>query len=193
MVNQWIIADNSNVWNANLPSFPESKSVGNCVTIFYNVYFGRDHNLTLSIVREQLEFISQTHHLLNATILFVPIGNFTYYPSCKGQNCKKNQKVETGDEVITLQHLYNHCLERQNEQVIYLHSKGSFHPRFENDLLRRLLTRSVVSQQCNLEQNTKNLTSEFSLCNVCSARFSPYPHWHAPETCGEHAVVTFLN
>jgi hypothetical protein len=149
------------------------------VTIFYNVFFGGNQSLTLSIVREQLDYISQNEHLDNATIQFVLIGNNSYHPNCTNQICNIYKRVESGDEVINLQLLYEHCLERQNEQVIYLHSKGSFHYSTENELLRHLLTRSAVSKECILENNQTNSSNESSSCNICSARFSPMPHWHA--------------
>jgi hypothetical protein len=161
-----------------LYSTTSEKSQHSSMTIFYNVFFGNDQNLTLSIIREQMDIISQNHHLYNATIQFVVIGNNTFYPTCKNQICNVNKRLDTGDEVSTLQLLHDHCLERRNEQVIYLHSKGSFHRTPENDLLRPLLTRAAVSKECVL-QNHNSSTNVSSSCNICSSRFSPYPHWHA--------------
>jgi hypothetical protein len=50
-----------------------------------------------------------------------------------------------------------------------MHSKGSFHPSEENDILRKFLTRGVLSEEC------ENMPST---CNVCSSRMSPLPHPH---------------
>jgi hypothetical protein len=149
------------------------------VTVFYNVFFGDDMNLTTSIVQEQLDEVSSNNHLQNASIKFVVIGNNLFKPRCTKRHCEVIKSVATGDEDITLQILFDYCALHQNEQVIYMHTKGSYHPSTENNLYRRLLTRSVLSKECILQQNHSTNDNQ-SLCNVCSARFSPYPHWHAP-------------
>lgn len=63
--------------------------------------------------------------------------------------------------------------ESKKHNVIYLHSKGSFHANEENNHLRNLLTISALSNECYEGLNSMT-------CNVCSARFSPLPLWHTP-------------
>jgi hypothetical protein len=94
--------------------------------------------------------------------------------------CKSNEKCslllhkEEEDELDTLQELHKYCTNNPQDSVIYIHSKGSFHPKIENTLLRRLLTKAVFSDACT------SFTTDDNSCNICSARFSPLPHWHAP-------------
>jgi hypothetical protein len=164
------------IFNENLAgAIRESPSV----TIFYNVFFGSNLNLTVAIVKEQLEDISRFDHLKNVTIKFVVIGNDVFDPKCNNRICETIKRDATGDEKLTLQFLHNHCVKHPEQQVIYLHTKGSYHSKPENNLFRRLLTKSAVSKDCILQH--KNKIGDTSLdCNVCSARFSPYPHWHSP-------------
>ena len=76
-----------------------------------------------------------------------------------------------GSEMLTLYSLWRYCKQNIGSKVIYLHSKGSFHPKRSNDLLRNLATRAALSKECS---------SIPSSCNVCSSRFSPFPHPHSP-------------
>ena len=79
-----------------------------------------------------------------------------------------------GNEVDTLQKLWEFCNNNsqnnlEQQMVVYLHSKGSFHPSEDNDNLRRFLTRGALSHECaTLPHN----------CTVCSSRMSPIPHSH---------------
>ena len=75
-----------------------------------------------------------------------------------------------GDEAITLHSLWEFCRNNpQTEKVVYLHSKGSFHPSRSNNNLRRFITAGALSKECALVGES---------CNVCSSRFSPLPHPH---------------
>jgi hypothetical protein len=77
-----------------------------------------------------------------------------------------------GDEAETLGLLWQDCKDHLvAEKVVYLHTKGSFHPSEDNDKLRRFLTRGALSEEC------ANLQSS---CNVCSSRMAPSPHPHTP-------------
>ena len=74
-----------------------------------------------------------------------------------------------GSEFETLWYLWRHCQDHPTDKVVYLHSKGSFHPSETNNKLRRFLTRGALSQEC---------ANAPSSCNVCSSRISPIPHPH---------------
>ena len=79
------------------------------------------------------------------------------------------QHLDEGSELVTLTSLWRHCLGNQDDIVVYLHSKGSFHPSAENDQLRRFITRGALSPEC---------ASLPSTCDVCASRMSPVPHPH---------------
>ena len=57
----------------------------------------------------------------------------------------------------------------ESAKVIYLHSKGSFHPKKENDRLRIFLTCGALSQECSTLPSSDP-------CNVCSSQMSPVPY-----------------
>jgi hypothetical protein len=63
-----------------------------------------------------------------------------------------------------------------------MHTKGSFHDSPQNTILRQFLTNAIFSDACLAFGNDDE-------CDVCSARFSPLPHWHTSgnmwiATCG---------
>jgi len=86
------------------------------------------------------------------------------------ENTTLPQHDEKGWEPQTLRLLWQQCKINTHDKIVYIHSKGSFHPNNDNDLLRRFLTRGALSEECS------NLPSS---CNVCSSRMSPIPHPHA--------------
>jgi hypothetical protein len=79
-------------------------------------------------------------------------------------NCVHLNHYQKGDEVYTLQALYEYCY-RQHicqtatlyHRVAYLHNKGSFHSTPENAKLRIPLTQSVNSASCWNESSQSNL------------------------------------
>jgi hypothetical protein len=81
------------------------------------------------------------------------------------------QHDKEGNEFESLGLLWDYCKSHLKQKIVYLHSKGTFHPSEQNDNLRRLLTRGVLSEECS------NLPD---ICNVCSFRMSPIPHVHTP-------------
>merc|ERR1712129_91196 len=76
-----------------------------------------------------------------------------------------------GWEFLTQEELWKYCQRNPVEQVAYIHSKGSYHASMMEDVWRRFLMRGVASEEC------QNMTTK---CNVCSSRFSPFPHQHVP-------------
>ena len=137
------------------------------IPVFYNLFVNNeeDASLVMDIVSEQKSFFMPEYHksfyvqsmggiqlnITNATIL--------------GHRPK-------GNEVITLHSLWEFCKKNpETEKVVYLHSKGSFHPSPENTILRKFLTAGALSEECALVGTQ---------CNVCSTRFSPLPHPHTP-------------
>ncbi|KAG7341596.1 hypothetical protein IV203_023549 [Nitzschia inconspicua] len=77
-----------------------------------------------------------------------------------------------GSEIITLRSIYDYFQKYPTRKAIYLHSKGSYHPEPENEVLRQFLTRGALSEAA--------ANANPSQCNVVSSRFSPTPHPHTP-------------
>lgn len=85
------------------------------------------------------------------------------------ENATILQHDDEGDESQTLGLLCQHCVENPSDTVVYLHSKGSFHAKEENNRLRRFSTRGALSEECAHVPDQ---------CNICSSRFSPLPYPH---------------
>lgn len=135
------------------------------IKVFYNVYANPADDAAFQrakdIVKEQRALLE--HH----QVFIRSIGG-----RFKVDNATHIQHDEEGSEFGTLKLLWDHCLnetDNPNEKVVYLHNKGSFHPKKKNDLLRKWLTRAALSKEC---------ATMPSSCNVCSWRFSPLPHPH---------------
>mmetsp|Transcript_32255 Transcript_32255/g.48659 ORF Transcript_32255/g.48659 Transcript_32255/m.48659 type:complete len:126 (+) Transcript_32255:527-904(+) len=80
--------------------------------------------------------------------------------------------LHKGDEVDTLQALWQHCVAHPHEIVSYFHDKGSFHNTSENVKARRLGTKSTFHFHAD-----SILRNNLHECNVCTARFSTQPQY----------------
>lgn len=78
---------------------------------------------------------------------------------------------QEGSEMITLHSLWEYCSINNDAKVVYMHSKGSYHPSLDNSNLRAFLTVGALSRDCLDLPDT---------CNVCASRVSPVPHPHIP-------------
>ena len=165
------------------------------VHIFYNLFTksSEDEDRVRTIVEEQFALVDPTIHEPNVTITSIghrlplvdaSLGNASYHIG---------QHYEEGDEYLTLHALWKYCKTTQQQQhtnnknakVVYLHSKGSFHPNANNDRLRDFLTHGALSSQCANLPDT---------CNVCSSRMSPFCPIHTRlGTCGWQNVSTYPN
>lgn len=149
------------------------------IPVFYNLFVldEADHNETMRVrdlVNEQMSYLIPDIHY---PVYVHSIGKELPIP-----NTELLGHHPVGEESVTLHSLWQYCQKHKEKKVVYLHSKGSFHNTEENDLLRRFITRSVLSRKCaykDKHENSQNGTtiSSFS-CNVCSSRFSPFPHPH---------------
>ena len=135
------------------------------IRIFYNLYIpsSGDEERVLNIMKEQ--FANMDPEIHDANVLIISIG---HRPS-KIVNESILEHFNEGNEDRTLHALWKYCRASNNRhvRVVYLHSKGSFHPNEANNLLRRFLTEGALSQECAILPDT---------CNVCSSRMSPLPH-----------------
>lgn len=146
---------------------------GNSVVVFYNLFCKSTSDVARvsKIAREQFQWlISGVHRHVYVSSIGVHLPSLSNLTTASSKIVLR-RKEESGDEVITLQELWSYCHERPFEKVVYLHSKGSFHPGRQNARLRRALSLSALSRDCaELPQQ----------CNVCSMRMSPFPHAHTP-------------
>merc|ERR1712232_1058917 len=106
------------------------------------------HKVYVRSIGPALEIFDTTENVENTTVL---------------------QHDSEGSELETLNLLWQYCQIYKEDKVVYLHSKGSYHPGRANELLRKYVTKGALSDECS------NLPYQ---CNVCSSRFSPVPHPH---------------
>ena len=133
------------------------------IAVFYNVFTSSQDKLEYvkSIVKEQMDMALPRHQFFVRSI-----GH-----SFEINNTSTIRHDETGNEIETLELVWEHCNEHPQDTIVYLHSKGSFHSWEGNDKLRRFLTRGALSEECANLPDT---------CNVCASRMSPLPHPHTP-------------
>ena len=139
------------------------------IAVFYNLYVGRESDLEMvsQIVREQFREIDPAYHtVVHVNSVGVPMPSITQFTSAKVVEIGQSQK---GSEYDTLRSLWQYCKHNPDNNVIYLHSKGSYNPSEANDKLRRFLTAGALSRECAELPDT---------CDVCSSRMSPLPHPH---------------
>ncbi|CAK0854265.1 unnamed protein product, partial [Prorocentrum cordatum] len=154
-----------------------SQTMSSPLAVFYHVFQKDDSegaNLTGSIVKEHMDVVKASAAFragLTLNYVFIgPIGSkVPELINCP--TCHQLEHKQAGDEVVTLQYLFDHCKHNPSDRVLYMHSKGSFHKKPENDDFRRFLTKGAWSDAC------QNMPQE---CNACGSRFSPLPHQHFP-------------
>jgi hypothetical protein len=148
-----------------LPTLENQKAT-DTIPVFYNVYVANqtEHERVQHLVQDQLSNLQPFHHPIYVHTIGYPI----IIP-----NTTLLGHHEDASELVTLHSLWEYCQDHPKKRVVYLHSKGSYHPSEENDHMRQLLTMGALSTEC--ATRTDNVIS-----NVCSYRFSPYPHPHTP-------------
>jgi len=138
------------------------------IVIFYNVYTKDESDVprVQNITNEQLNLFDSSIHDVFVRSVGAPfeVGNPRIPTTLIAHD-------KAGGEIETLGLLWDYCQSKNhtNKKVGYIHSKGSFTPKPENEALRRFLTRGVASNECAQLPNQ---------CNVCSSRMSPVPHPH---------------
>jgi len=145
--------------------------------IFYNVYIPEVQNpegYASNIVQEQLSQIvnNKSSELPDNTLLFYSmIGSNKTLDCPEGLSCQLLGYHPKGYEEVTLTELHRYCQAHQSSIVTYLHNKGSLHGHGQQKVLRRLATRSTLSQECMGMRRRKG-------CNVCGLQFQRSPHLH---------------
>jgi hypothetical protein len=140
------------------------------VSIFMNTWINPNTtNVANKIVYDQLELLDIQPLLANATLYYSHFGDLGKWPinACQAKRpCVKLTAQEEGDESITMQYLYEHCVANPDERVLYIHNKGSYTRNPNNRVLRNVLMKAVTSREC-LEMPTS--------CSACSSQFPGYP------------------
>jgi len=148
--------------------------------IFFNTYIHPNRTVEgQKIIRDQLWSINHQPLLDDTDIYYTRFGdiNTTAWPEteCVGQRkkrkCHQIKAAEKGDEIATIQALYEYCLQNNDDRVVYMHSKGSYTPTNTNDRLRRFLMEAILSDEC------LNMPNDGS-CSTCSTQFQPFPIFH---------------
>lgn len=144
--------------------------------IFYNAFVNpANYNQSLRIVKEQLTQVQNSTHR-NTPIYYNLIGQNISDSICpQGLKCHRIRYAPEGDEVTTLQDLYEYCIDHPLHAVVYLHDKGSFNPSGNNHRVRKISTASAVSTAC---RRSMHLPSE--QCNLCVNKFKFLPNHHTP-------------
>jgi hypothetical protein len=168
---------------AKMPSIdPSEKAFFIRGPIFYNVYVPdtKIENVKI-IVSEQLEEYKAMDP--NSTIVYTLIAN-KHADTIEGlinstcPTCQQRTKVSHGDEVDTLQAVWEYCSSdavpstiTNDTLVSYIHNKGSFHPSKMNGRARRRGTRCTLSCRQQMPSNP-------NLCNMCTSVFRVVPQYH---------------
>ena len=150
------------------------------IPVFYNLFVNPDLKSdvprVIGLVEEQLSLLPPKNHDIFVTTIGMHV-NISAATMMNNSNATEIGYHEVGSEILTLHSLWEYCQNHADQSVMYLHSKGSFHNRPENDLLRRFVT--IGAAECSLHMDrSRQHDAVSSSCDVCSSRFSPYPHPH---------------
>mmetsp|Transcript_12860 Transcript_12860/g.22311 ORF Transcript_12860/g.22311 Transcript_12860/m.22311 type:complete len:355 (+) Transcript_12860:48-1112(+) len=146
--------------------------------VFYNLYVGdvEDIPVVSDFVKAQLSHLDAARHSLR--IHSIGAIQKTSELELEPQLAALAETTELihhdeAQENSTLHDLWSYCRDPKvsSEVVVYLHSKGSFHPHQYQAEKREYMTIGAVSKEC---------TNMPEMCNVCSSRMSPFPTPHTP-------------
>lgn len=149
------------------------------ISIFYNVYVPKSSpGRSFEIVREQLgQFDMSDAARLSGNNLTVYYTTIEFVNATKrvqelcqeraNLTCRHLEHFDKGFEEVTLQKLHEYCSlpEHENERVVYLHNKGSYHNN--RDDWRRHGTLGAMHQDC--------VRPPDDTCNLCAIHVSYIP------------------
>ena len=155
---------------------PTSNSAGVQHMAFFNIFIPSDRSHAAhDIVNEQMEQLRETTVDKIRYMLIAENGNETG-PTCR--KCERISHLRHATEIDALNALHSWCCSDEASDdtlVTYLHNKGSNNGRRgSNALNRRMQMRSLAA--CDAAGSPFRQ----GRCSICSARFSPLPHFHAP-------------
>lgn len=199
-----------NLPKMNTPLLPSPRWTGrnaqpNQTVIFFHLYLGSPSKLnnqtmkndfnSLSIVQEQLLQVGTSYAASSNDlhIYYNTVGGEMdsewMYNLCKNKynmTCTQLSHFPEGFEDKTLDALKLYCSEHPTMSVVYLHNKGSFHPKRSQNRWRRSVTAAATSKLCLKPDK------EVSSCNVCGLMFQPVPGPHFPGNMWA-AKCTYIN
>jgi hypothetical protein len=159
--------------------------------IFYNIFIPEKRRKPiLKIIEEQIKFRNETD--TEAPILYTLIGSRkvdkTIQNMCQ-PNCTQREYLEKGNEIDTLQSLYEYCRDHPFEIVTYIHDKGSFHPSGANRKARGVGTKAALACRGLMldhhahdmdpsNQTTISYADAEAKCSICAYRFYAFPVYH---------------
>jgi hypothetical protein len=151
--------------------------------IFYNIFVPSDQGEkgvanSLRIVQEQLSQVGSSYAASlqrQPTLFYNTLGKRDGIEAnamqilCHTNNltCTHMEHYDDGLEQVTLQKVHDFCSIHEDHRVVYLHTKGAYHPRPANQGWRRHMTAATTSQDC--------LAPPDDTCNLCGSIY--YPFW----------------
>jgi hypothetical protein len=166
--------------------------------IFYNIYIPETRKKPIiEIIEEQIKFRNETDP--KAPILYTLIGSRTVEETIQNlcqPNCTQRDYLEKGNEIDTLQALWEYCQDHPFEIVTYIHDKGSFHPSGANRKARGVGTKGALAcrglmldhhayeyhtdapHQTTVSNTQANKKKTESQCSICAYRFYALPVYH---------------
>jgi hypothetical protein len=148
--------------------------------VFYNVFIPEAPMTenAVRIVREQLINIKESYAYRTSKdlkVYFVTLGkegvitdDFLNEVCGANLSCSLVQHLPQGMETGTLTQMHEFCVDNQDALVSYIHNKGSFHPKTENENWRPILTEAALSDMCISHLDDDQ-------CNTCGLGF--YASW----------------
>lgn len=134
--------------------------------IFYNIYVPPDspeqHMNAIRIVEEQMLQRSWSDASMKSPVWYTQIGASDMLDNSCSTNCRRLSHQSTGDEVDTLQALWEYCQDHPEQVVTYIHNKGSFHSTENNEKTRRTATKSALD--CRNEMSKRRDLSQYNVC-----------------------------
>jgi hypothetical protein len=127
---------------------------------------------------------SNQYHTDNNTLLwYTHIGNPALpnaLHNCTRQGtCRRLRYLSKGNEIDTLQALYQYCHAHPNETVAYIHNKGSFHASLINQQQRRDGTKAALACLPHVTTTSTSSNAGDTSCNVCAGNFQVAPQFLA--------------
>ena len=179
------------------PPTTTTKAAAN-LAVFYNAYLPSSTNDTTrqnildAIFAPQLAFLGNSYAVVNRTTtkestgagpveiepvkLYYNTIDFPLNQTWMTKTCAPYhlepvhlKHYDQAFEEVTLNALHEYCMEHPDRDVIYLHPKGSFHPKESQEYWRKEGTLRAASEEC-----ATSLASA-EKCNACGARFHPMP------------------
>jgi hypothetical protein len=174
------------------PPFDFGSPASHLWSIFYNVYIppssddaGVKH--AMLIIEEQLQRVRKSHAAVktgNVTVYYNTIGGPGHTTEisqlCSNYqiDCRHMQHYEEGNfEEITLERVSEFCRVHEEQRVMYMHSKGSYHMVHSDshhdvsqDHWRRHMMRAITGKIC--------LEPPVDSCDVCGLLALPWPALH---------------